>query len=128
MKFRIVFWDVLPCKIIVDRRFRGTCCLHHPLTESDNYFTRQWIPEDNSENVWVYFSFVQCLIQFLQCFPSETACGPPGKLPQTTVWETLLYTFHSVLNGSVWLVLSSSCFTPKERVLNTHWIGRWMFV
>jgi hypothetical protein len=24
MKFRIVFWDVLPCKIIVDRRFRGT--------------------------------------------------------------------------------------------------------
>jgi hypothetical protein len=29
MKFRIVFWDVLPCKIIVDRVFRGTCCLHH---------------------------------------------------------------------------------------------------
>jgi hypothetical protein len=29
MKFRIVFWDVLPCKIIVDRRFRGTYCLHH---------------------------------------------------------------------------------------------------
>jgi hypothetical protein len=29
MKFRIVFWDILPCKIIVDRRFRGTCCLHH---------------------------------------------------------------------------------------------------
>jgi hypothetical protein len=24
-KFRFVFWDVLPCKIIVDRRFRGTC-------------------------------------------------------------------------------------------------------
>jgi hypothetical protein len=29
MKFRIVFWDVLPCKIIVDRRFRGAYCLHH---------------------------------------------------------------------------------------------------
>jgi hypothetical protein len=29
MKFRVVFWDVLPCKIIVDRRFRGTCCLYH---------------------------------------------------------------------------------------------------
>jgi hypothetical protein len=28
---RIVFWDVLPCKIIVD-----------------NYFTRQYIPEDRS--------------------------------------------------------------------------------
>jgi hypothetical protein len=35
-QFRIVFWDVLPCKIIVDRRF-------------NNYFTRQYIPEDNSE-------------------------------------------------------------------------------
>jgi hypothetical protein len=23
MMFRIVFWDVLPCKKIVDRRFRG---------------------------------------------------------------------------------------------------------
>jgi hypothetical protein len=31
--FRIVFWDVLPCKIIVDK-----------------YFTRQYIPEDNSEH------------------------------------------------------------------------------
>jgi hypothetical protein len=29
MNIRIVFWDVLPCKIIVDQRFRGTCCLHH---------------------------------------------------------------------------------------------------
>jgi hypothetical protein len=28
MMFRIVFWDVMPCKIIVDRRFRGTYCLH----------------------------------------------------------------------------------------------------
>jgi hypothetical protein len=28
VKFRIVFWNVLPCKIIVDRRFRGACCLH----------------------------------------------------------------------------------------------------
>jgi hypothetical protein len=29
MKFRIVFWDVLPCKIIVYLRFRGACCLQH---------------------------------------------------------------------------------------------------
>jgi hypothetical protein len=28
-RFRIVVWDVLPCKIIVDRRFRCACCLHH---------------------------------------------------------------------------------------------------
>jgi hypothetical protein len=32
MKFRSVFWDVLPCKIIVDRRFRGTYCPHHQKT------------------------------------------------------------------------------------------------
>jgi hypothetical protein len=36
-KFRIVFLDVLPCKIIVDRRFRGTCCLHHQDDESHLY-------------------------------------------------------------------------------------------
>jgi hypothetical protein len=29
MKFRFVFWDVLPCKIIFDPRFRGACCVHH---------------------------------------------------------------------------------------------------
>jgi hypothetical protein len=27
MEFRLVFWDVMPCKIVVDRRFRDTCCL-----------------------------------------------------------------------------------------------------
>jgi hypothetical protein len=40
MMFRIVFLDVLPCKMIVDRRFRGAYCLHH-----------QCIPEDNSEHI-----------------------------------------------------------------------------
>jgi hypothetical protein len=37
MKFRFVFWDVLPCKIIVD-----------------NYFTRQYIPKDKSELQRIY--------------------------------------------------------------------------
>jgi hypothetical protein len=23
MMFRVVFWDILPCKMIFDRRFRG---------------------------------------------------------------------------------------------------------
>jgi hypothetical protein len=61
LMFRIVFWDVLPCKIIVDRRFRGANCLHQVWslmmetvrtseTSADNYFTRQYIPEDNSEH------------------------------------------------------------------------------
>jgi hypothetical protein len=29
MMFRTVFWDVLPCKIIVDQHIRGAYCLHH---------------------------------------------------------------------------------------------------
>jgi hypothetical protein len=29
MMFRVVFWVVLPCKMIVDRRFRGVYFLHH---------------------------------------------------------------------------------------------------
>jgi hypothetical protein len=28
MMFRAVFWVILPCRIIVDRRFRGAYCLH----------------------------------------------------------------------------------------------------
>jgi hypothetical protein len=27
--FRVVFWVILPCKMIVDWRFRGVYCLHH---------------------------------------------------------------------------------------------------
>jgi hypothetical protein len=27
--FRAVFWDILPCKMIVDRRFRGAYSLDH---------------------------------------------------------------------------------------------------
>jgi hypothetical protein len=38
--FRAVFWVVLPCKMIVDRRFRGAYCLHH----------QGWNPEDSSEH------------------------------------------------------------------------------
>jgi hypothetical protein len=29
MMFRAVFWVILPCKMIVGRRFRGAYCLHH---------------------------------------------------------------------------------------------------
>jgi hypothetical protein len=29
IEFRAVFWDILPCKMIVDRRFSGAYCRHH---------------------------------------------------------------------------------------------------
>jgi hypothetical protein len=51
MKFRFVFWDVLPCKIIVDRRFRGTCCLHH---QGDSPFT---VARDKSGGVLSHQGF-----------------------------------------------------------------------
>jgi hypothetical protein len=38
MMFGVVFWDILPCKMIVDRRFRGAYCLHH---QGVNKFARQ---------------------------------------------------------------------------------------
>jgi hypothetical protein len=70
-KLRFVFWDVLQCKIIVNRRFRGMCCLHHhpalmmaaartSETSVNNYFTRQYIPEDKSE----HFSLVHIFVAF----------------------------------------------------------------
>jgi hypothetical protein len=60
MKFRFVFWDVLPCKIIVDRRYvlpPSSSSLISLMMEAartsetsvDNYFARQCIPEDISE-------------------------------------------------------------------------------
>jgi hypothetical protein len=38
---RIVFWDVLPCKMIVDRRFRGAYCLHHSTSQKNSDHTRR---------------------------------------------------------------------------------------
>jgi hypothetical protein len=44
MKFRFVFWDVLPCKIALMMEAARTS-----ETSVDNYFTQQYIPEDKSE-------------------------------------------------------------------------------
>jgi hypothetical protein len=47
LMFRVVFWDILPCKMIVDRHFRGAYCLHHQkLSTVENnlvlFFKNQW--------------------------------------------------------------------------------------
>jgi hypothetical protein len=47
MKFTFVFWDVLPCKIIVRALMMEAARTSE--TSVDNYFTRQYIPEDKSE-------------------------------------------------------------------------------
>jgi hypothetical protein len=52
MMFRVVFWDILPCKIIVDRRFIPEMeAVRTSETSVDNHFTRQYIPEHNSERL-----------------------------------------------------------------------------
>jgi hypothetical protein len=69
MMFRIVFWDVLPCKIIVNRRFRGAYCLHHqgwrqytPL----KFYTavhprRQFWTDENDDVLALYFQWIEKL-------------------------------------------------------------------
>jgi hypothetical protein len=68
MNFRIVFWDVLPCKIIVDRRFRGTCCLHHqgsqktiPKFKQNNMELELWNKIVKSALFQTVFVFMHCL-------------------------------------------------------------------
>jgi hypothetical protein len=48
--FRVVFWDILPCKMIVDRRFLMMEAVRTSETSVDNHFTRQYNPEDSSEH------------------------------------------------------------------------------
>jgi hypothetical protein len=48
--FRIVFWDVLPCKMIVNDSSLMMEAVRTSETSVDNHFTRQYIPEDNYEH------------------------------------------------------------------------------
>jgi hypothetical protein len=45
MMFGIVFWDVLPCNVIVDRRFRGAYCLL--MMEAKHYLKMSHIVSNN---------------------------------------------------------------------------------
>jgi hypothetical protein len=57
MMFRIVFWDILPCKMIVDSSLMMEA-VRTSQTSDDNHFTRQYIPEDNSEQCTIYQRFL----------------------------------------------------------------------
>jgi hypothetical protein len=56
MMFRAVFWVVLPFKMIVDRRFRSLMmeAVRTSETSVDNDFTRQYNPEDSSEQSYKF--------------------------------------------------------------------------
>jgi hypothetical protein len=57
MMFRAVFWVVLPCKVIVD-----------------NHFTRQYNPEDSSEQCLIGFPTVY-LCSSDRMIMNEKVCG-----------------------------------------------------
>jgi hypothetical protein len=57
MMFRIVFWVVLPSKMIVDRLSLMLEAVRTSETSVDNHFTRQYIPEDNSEHQLGYHGY-----------------------------------------------------------------------
>jgi hypothetical protein len=96
MTFRFVFWDILPCKIIVDRRFRGACCLHHQGNEAarkcetsvDIYLTtRQYIPEDSK------ISSLHILTARLLT-RSEMDCTCPTRASEDISHRLCLHTFR----------------------------------
>jgi hypothetical protein len=67
MKFRFVFWDILPCKITVDRRFRSTCCLHHQGDEACSTSQKTNLNRYTvlTENISVYFVLQQVFVLYL---------------------------------------------------------------
>jgi hypothetical protein len=71
MKFRIVSWDVLPCKIIVDRRFRATWCLHHQ-------GWRQHVPLNRRSTIILHGSTSQKTILNFIFEPSFSTLGRPS--------------------------------------------------
>jgi hypothetical protein len=77
MVFRIVFWDVLPCKMIVDRRFRGAS-IHNHFTRSTSQKTILNIPSPlkvlNAYNLHSYYppsQVSQTVTSSLQNVPSK---------------------------------------------------------
>jgi hypothetical protein len=58
LMFRIVFWDVLPgdSSLLME-------AVRTSETSVDNHFTRQYIPEDNSEHEIIYFAQISNTLQ-----------------------------------------------------------------
>jgi hypothetical protein len=89
--FRIVFWDVSSSLMMEAVRTSETSV--------DNHFTRQYIPEDNSEH--------------------HTLCRENLK----SHMKVMIHTFqYSAEPGGEW----SAMFIPGLRHPDTRWTGNWM--
>jgi hypothetical protein len=106
MKFRFVFWDVLPFKIIVDRHFKGTCCLHHRGDELSPWWWRQHVPLKRRLTIILYGSTSQ-----------KTNLNSKWKL--ANLWRQYLSYCLTVLFYLKIRVISSAVFSFKKKG------GRW---
>jgi hypothetical protein len=59
--FRVVFWDILPRKMIVDRRFRGVYCFHHQVYPRRQLWTSYSPPWELeiSQNIYMFMIMYQ---------------------------------------------------------------------
>jgi hypothetical protein len=99
--FRILFWDVLPCKrLSTDVSEVMMEAVRTSETSVDNHFTRQYIPEDNSEHNTPQCSpiitFHSYAVQWTAC---TAICGPRrnrpvseknGRWPKSNCWISLI--------------------------------------
>jgi hypothetical protein len=77
--FRAVFWVVLPCKMIVDRRFRGAYCLHHPEDSSEHHTRRRENLKSQNGGSCTMRNFIICTHpQILLGKSSQGECGGRG--------------------------------------------------
>jgi hypothetical protein len=53
-------WDIAPCSLVVDQRFRGACCLHYPgdveavLTSETSVYSNETIRRSIPEGSYFY--------------------------------------------------------------------------
>jgi hypothetical protein len=96
MIFRIVFWDVLPCKIIVDRRFRGAYC--------SEVRTASIIIPDNGGSMHLWNVGRQLFYTAVH--------------PRRQFWTLICSLFNDDLS------VTQDYFTSNEKVLREWWVGK----
>jgi hypothetical protein len=96
IKFRVVFWDILPCKMIVDRRFRGAWELE--ISHFNKIVWKSspmWNQHNNQTNIWcviimmavyrIKASWIHVFIKIMNyIWPNYNSVKVPGELLQHT--------------------------------------------
>jgi hypothetical protein len=85
MMFRVVFWDILPCKMIVDRRFRGAYCLHHQGRRSTIILYGRISQKTTLNNIDTGFLDFPVFKQMLRWFQSSKLLLQPSRCKIITI-------------------------------------------